>query len=391
MDLDLSDDQVALRDGIAALLAGRFAIDRVRAGFDRAMFDELADAGVFSLRADGFAWADAAVVFEQLGRRCVPGPLVASLLARRRPDRRRRRPTSRAGVGRAPRRARRAARARRRTAIATRRPGGARRPSRRRGRSTRSRRSRASTRCPPATAIDVDGAELAARRARCSPPRSSSASPTGCTELAVAYAKERVQFDRPIGSFQAIKHLCADMLDAHRGRARRGVRGGRAPRRRRDLDGLDRASRGAKLLAGEAAIANGKTATQVHGGMGFTWEVDVHLYLKRAWVLDTHFGSADDHADRRDRRRKSAHRSDAVRELRRGPRRRARSSRPASGAPTRTARTRRRSSGRVLGRAQLDAGVRSSKPWPRSSRIHRLGGRTQSIVPSPKSMQPSSS
>ena len=44
-------------------------------------------------------------------------------------------------------------------------------------------------------------------------------------------------------------------------------------------------------MAGEAAIANGKTATQVHGGMGFTWEVDVHLYLKRAWVLDTQFGT----------------------------------------------------------------------------------------------------
>ena len=54
---------------------------------------------------------------------------------------------------------------------------------------------------------------------------------------------------------------------------------------------------GAKLLAGEAATLNAKTATQVHGGMGFTWEVDVHLYLKRAWVLDTAFGTADAHAD----------------------------------------------------------------------------------------------
>ena len=63
--------------------------------------------------------------------------------------------------------------------------------------------------------------------------------------------------------------------------------------------GLDRARRAApRSLAGEAAIANGKTATQVFGGMGFTWEVDVHLYLKRAWVLDTHFGSADAHCRR---------------------------------------------------------------------------------------------
>src|SRR5579859_5903778 len=80
MDLDLSTDQIALRDGIAALLDGRFGMDRVRGGFDREMFEELAGAGVFSLRADGFSWADCTIVFEQLGRFCVPGPLVASLL-----------------------------------------------------------------------------------------------------------------------------------------------------------------------------------------------------------------------------------------------------------------------------------------------------------------------
>src|SRR5262245_31059247 len=80
MDLDLSSDQIALRDGIASLLDGRFGSDRIRTGFDRAMFDELAEAGVFSLRADGFTWSDCVVVFEQLGRSCVPGPLVASAL-----------------------------------------------------------------------------------------------------------------------------------------------------------------------------------------------------------------------------------------------------------------------------------------------------------------------
>jgi alkylation response protein AidB-like acyl-CoA dehydrogenase len=51
------------------------------------------------------------------------------------------------------------------------------------------------------------------------------------------------------------------------------------------------------VSAVDAAVLNGKDATQVHGGMGFTWEVDVHLYLKRAWVLDTHFGSVDAHCD----------------------------------------------------------------------------------------------
>src|SRR5262249_1198184 len=80
VDLDLTADQASLRDGITSLLAGRFDSDRIRAGFDRAAFDELAEAGVFSLRADGFSWSDCTVVFEQLGRFCVPGPLVASLL-----------------------------------------------------------------------------------------------------------------------------------------------------------------------------------------------------------------------------------------------------------------------------------------------------------------------
>src|SRR3954453_16982348 len=71
---------MSLRDGIASLLDAKFPIDRVRNGFDCALFDELAAGGVFTLRRDGFAWSDCAVVFEQLGRFCVPGPLVPSLL-----------------------------------------------------------------------------------------------------------------------------------------------------------------------------------------------------------------------------------------------------------------------------------------------------------------------
>nr|MBA3303972.1 acyl-CoA dehydrogenase [Acidimicrobiia bacterium] len=53
----------------------------------------------------------------------------------------------------------------------------------------------------------------------------------------------------------------------------------------------------AKLTAGDAAVRNGKAAVQVHGGMGFTWEADVHLHLKRAWALEASFGSGDDHAE----------------------------------------------------------------------------------------------
>ena len=118
-----------------------------------------------------------------------------------------------------------------------------------------------------------------------------------CTELAVAYAKERVQFDRPIGGFQAIKHLCADMLVRTEVARAAVYAAGAHLDAGPDLDGLDRAVSGAKALAGETAVVNGKAVMQVFGGMGFTWEVDVHLYLKRAWVLDTHFGSGDAHCD----------------------------------------------------------------------------------------------
>jgi alkylation response protein AidB-like acyl-CoA dehydrogenase len=294
MDLDLSDDQVALRDGIASMLEARIPIDRVRQGFDRAMFDELAGAGVFSLRDDGFSWADCVVVFEQLGRFCVPGPLVASLLF---------------GGGRI---------------------------------------VDVTSRTPPIwiehlDALDVllvddgdhlravDPAEVEAERSSwpldpCTPVaraerlpegeacdierRSLTRDPAGTvltaaiqlgladrlTELAVAYAKERVQFDRPIGSFQAIKHILADMLTRTEMARAAVYSAGAALDEEPGAAAVHRLAFGAKVVAGDAAIANGKAATQVFGGMGFTWEVDVHLYLKRAWVLETHYESSDGNA-----------------------------------------------------------------------------------------------
>ena len=81
VNFDLSDDQVALRDGIRAVCEGRFPMTRVREGFDRDGFAELADTGVFSLRSDGFSWADTSLAFQELGRALVPGPLVWSHLA----------------------------------------------------------------------------------------------------------------------------------------------------------------------------------------------------------------------------------------------------------------------------------------------------------------------
>jgi alkylation response protein AidB-like acyl-CoA dehydrogenase len=122
-------------------------------------------------------------------------------------------------------------------------------------------------------------------------------------DLAVAYAKERHQFGKPIGSFQAVKHLCADMLvraEVARAAVHAAACLADAPdvtRAEAEAAGctpgqlLARSTAGAKLLADEAALANARASIQVYGGMGFTWEVPLHLHLKRARVLSTSFGT----------------------------------------------------------------------------------------------------
>ncbi|MGO4421633.1 acyl-CoA dehydrogenase family protein, partial [Streptomyces sp. MCAF7] len=95
-------------------------------------------------------------------------------------------------------------------------------------------------------------------------------------ELAVRHAQERSQFGRAIGAFQAVQHLCAGMLV--RAETARSVVYAAAVTE----DAGEVAA--AKLLADEAAARNARDCLQIHGGMGFTWEADVHLHLKRAWV-----------------------------------------------------------------------------------------------------------
>ena len=110
------------------------------------------------------------------------------------------------------------------------------------------------------------------------------------TELAVEYAKQRRQFGRPIGGFQAVKHLCADMV-VRTEVARAAVHAAAVTVDQPDVGDRPTWPRaGAKLLADEAALANGRSSIQVHGGMGFTWEVPVHLAYKRARVLATQLG-----------------------------------------------------------------------------------------------------
>ncbi|MCC2278294.1 acyl-CoA/acyl-ACP dehydrogenase [Streptomyces sp. ET3-23] len=95
-------------------------------------------------------------------------------------------------------------------------------------------------------------------------------------DMAVLHAGTRRQFGRPIGSFQAVQHLCARML-VRAEIARSGVYAASLTMANCDIAG-------AKLLADEAAVRNARDCLQVHGGMGFTWDADVHLHLKRAWL-----------------------------------------------------------------------------------------------------------
>jgi len=114
-------------------------------------------------------------------------------------------------------------------------------------------------------------------------------------EMTVEYAKARTAFGRPIGSFQAVKHLLADML-VKAEVARAAVYAAACAVDGASTDDEVHAASVAKVLAGDAALFCGKTGIQVHGGMGFTWEVDAQRYWKRASVLDTHFGNSDEHA-----------------------------------------------------------------------------------------------
>ena len=312
MDLELSEDESALQEGLRSFLDGRFDMATVRAqadGLDRARWTELAETGVFGLRLSedeggvGLGVTEAVLAFEELGRSLVPGPVLATHLAAGLVDG--------AADG---------------TCVVglVERPAGV----------LLIEHVDALDRLLAIDtegiwAIDLDGLATEAVARPLDPltplhrvvglPRGELIAPADVaaewaligaaltsaallgiaartTELAVAYAGQREQFGKPIGSFQAVKHLCADMLT--RAELARGVV--YAAGVTLDGRGVDDAARlvsAAKITAGDAAKGNGKACIQVHGGMGFTAEVDAHLYLKRAIVLDTWFGSVDDHSE----------------------------------------------------------------------------------------------
>ncbi len=116
-----------------------------------------------------------------------------------------------------------------------------------------------------------------------------------CLDMAVAYAKVREQFDQPIGSFQAIRHKCAEMLleveNSHAAAyyAAWALDAG--------AEDAEVAASVAKAYVGEAARKVCSEAIQVHGGIGFTWEYDLHLYMKRAKALEAMYGDGDYHRE----------------------------------------------------------------------------------------------
>jgi alkylation response protein AidB-like acyl-CoA dehydrogenase len=114
-------------------------------------------------------------------------------------------------------------------------------------------------------------------------------------DMTVAYAKERVQFGRPIGSFQAIKHKCADLLLlVESARSAAYYAGWAAAVEDEELPALASL---AKAYCSDAYFRCAADAIQIHGGVGFTWEYDVHLYFKRATSSATLLGDASYHRE----------------------------------------------------------------------------------------------
>ncbi|GGQ62085.1 acyl-CoA dehydrogenase family protein [Streptomyces asoensis] len=269
MRFRLTDDQRALRDGVRGLLARRFdrtalrsAVDRP-GRLDRTLWRELGAAGFFALRlpeADGgvgLGLPEAVLMFEEAGRALLPGPLVATHLA----------------AGRVP------GAADGETVVAAVDGGGlvewlaeadvvcgdaeGARPLRSVDPLTPLHRV-------PDAAAAVDPVAVLLTAAE------QLGTATRACELAVQHARAREQFGRPIGAFQAVKHLCAELL-VRAEVARAAVYAAAVTAAPADIAA-------ARLLADEAAVRGARDCLQVHGGMGFTWEADVHLLLKRAWV-----------------------------------------------------------------------------------------------------------
>ncbi|MET9950210.1 acyl-CoA dehydrogenase family protein [Streptomyces sp. NPDC006339] len=275
MDFRLTEDQRALKRGVREVLERRFDREALRAAvdgggaaggrgrvLDRALWRELGTAGFFALRLPeehggvGLGLPEAVLAFEEAGRALLPGPLIATHLAA----------GSVAGAAEG-------------EVVVTRADG-----------DLVEWLDEADVVLGPAEGAvpvrSVDPLTPLHRLPGGAPPggdlvslltaAEQLGSAARTTEAAVAHARTRTQFGQPIGGFQAVKHLCAQML-VRTEVARAAVYAAAVT-----ADPVEIA--GARLLADEAAVGCARDCLQVHGGMGFTWEADVHLHLKRAWV-----------------------------------------------------------------------------------------------------------
>lgn len=115
-------------------------------------------------------------------------------------------------------------------------------------------------------------------------------------DLSVEYAKTRKQFGKTIGSFQAVQHQCADMyLETESSRSAAYYA---AWALEENVPDAAAAVSIAKIYASDASRTVGNRGIQIHGGMGFTWESDLHLYYRRAKASETAFGDATFHRER---------------------------------------------------------------------------------------------
>ncbi|MER7186847.1 acyl-CoA dehydrogenase family protein [Streptomyces hyaluromycini] len=269
MRFRLTRDQEALRAGMRELLGRRFdgAALRAAAGapgrLDRDLWRELGAAGFFALRLPesdggvGLGLPEAVLVFEEAGRALLPGPLVATHLAAA--------DVPGAATG---------------EAVVARADGGL----------VEWLAEADEVSGDASGAVPVRSVDPLTPLHRVPGPVSGPPDPvavlltaaeqlgtaTRACELAVQHARTRVQFGQPIGAFQAVKHLCADML-VRAETARAAVYAAAVTSAPADIAA-------ARLLADEAAVRGARDCLQVHGGMGFTWESEVHLHLKRTWV-----------------------------------------------------------------------------------------------------------
>ena len=334
MDFRVGEAERELAEGIRTMVSGRLPLEivRTREGEERTVTAEewaaLGETGVFALtlpepEGTGLGLAEATVVFEELGRALVPGPLVGTFLA--------------ATTGLVPA----AAEGRAFVGVcegageagAT--PwlvehlssldaafflpdggigDGAGLMATIREAST-ARRVRAPldpltpmwhlSELPAAEPVDDPGRRLF-RDGAILTGALQVGHAAACLDLAVAYAKERHQFGKPIGSFQAVKQRLAEMLiliESARSAAYAALeaaasqQANREPASREHTDDLEHVAAIAALMAQEAYSYVTAQTIQLHGGIGFTWEHDAHLYFKRARASAILLGTASELTD----------------------------------------------------------------------------------------------